>query len=208
MPDAYGEQKTKCLKYAYNTRTWTFFEYPVLITDYSLRSVNDIIVYGRTGEDVIEYAFESDANLTDRIYGDTLTVDTVTPIHFELDSGQRTDSLNHNKQFVESKFNVITLHEKDSFPMRVTVHVDGCPTVVTRDVNTDSAFWKQSKSDLGTLATTFSSDASDIFNVFRQMFVRYSGKGKSVRHIIEGESLYPFKIYEIDYRYRNLNIKQ
>lgn len=208
MPDPYGADFTKCLKYAYNTRIWTYFEYPVLITDYTLHSVNDIAVYGYVSGNAVEYSFESDSDLGTQTYGDVLIPNVNKSIAFEVDSGQKTDSLNHNKQFVESKFNVVTLHEKDSFPMKITVHVDGCPFVTTRDVNTDSAFWKQDVSQVGTLSTNFTSDNSDIFNVFRQMFIRYSGKGKSIRHIIEGESLYPFKIYEIDYRYRNLNVKQ
>ena len=131
-----------------------------------------------------------------------------TPISFTLDSGQKSDKLNYTRQFVESKFNLATLHEKDCFPMRVTVHIDGMPYVTVKDVNTDSAFWKTANSEMGTLTTDFTSNNSEIFNVFRQMFLRYSGKGRSVRHIIEGESMYPFKLYEINYRYKNLNVKQ
>lgn len=208
MPDPYGSDFTKCLKYAYNTRIWTYFEYPVLITNYTLHSVNDIVVYGYASGDAVEYNFESDSILGTQPYGDVPIPNVNKAISFEIDSGQKTDSLNHLKQFVESKFNVVTLHEKDSFPMKITVHIDGCPFVTTKDVNTDSAFWKQDVSQVGTLSTNFTSNDSDIFNVFRQMFIRYSGKGKSIRHIVEGESLYPFKIYEIDYRYRNLNVKQ
>ena len=217
-----GVYSTKCLKYTYNTRVWTYFEYPALLTSYNLKSVNDIAMYGYTNIDgnveAVEFKFESDRDFDEYRYGDVLTIPTnfsnksVTPIPFELDSGQKTDSLNYSKQFVESKFNVVTLHEKDCFPMSVVVHVDGCPHVTTKDINTDSAFWKQDVRQVGTLGTSFvydeGSTPSDIFNVFRQMFLRYSGKGKSIRHIIKGESRYPFKIYEIDYRYRKLNTKQ
>lgn len=129
------------------------------------------------------------------------------PVHFELDSGQKSDSVGVPKQFVESKFNITTLHDKDCFPMNVTVHVDGMPHVVTRDVNTDSAFWKTTSSCIGTVSTMFTSNDSEVFNTFRQMYLRYSGRGRSIRHIVEGSSLYPFKIYDINYRYRNLNIK-
>lgn len=208
MPDPHGKPFTKCLKYSYNTRVWTYFEYPVLLTDYRLNNVNDIVVYGYFNGNAVEYRFEAEAFLENCTYGDWLDLETPSAIAFELDSGQKTDSLNRSKQFVESKFNVVTLHEQDCFPMSVTVHIDGSPFVATRNVNTDSAFWSQHATELGTLATTFTSEVSDIFNVFRQMFIRYSGKGKSIRHIIEGESVYPFKIYEVDYRYRNLNIKQ
>ena len=222
---------TTCIRYHYVDRRWTVYKYPISIQSYEMLSVSNIRVFGYTStygtKAYGEFALDADyslifKNVPDNLpYADCLKVidsfdsldeyitnGILQPIRFELDSGQKTDSLNHNKQFVESKFNVVTLHEKDSFPMKITVHVDGCPFVTTRDVNTDSAFWKQDVSQLGTLSTNFTSDASDIFNVFRQMFIRYSGKGKSIRHIIEGESLYPFKIYEIDYRYRNLNVKQ
>lgn len=217
-----GVYATKCLKYTYNTRVWTYFEYPALLTSYNLKSVTDIAMYGYTNIDgnveAVEFKFESDKDFDEYRYGDVLTVPTsfsnnsVTPIPFELDSGQKTDSLNYSKQFVESKFNVVTLNEKDCFPMSVVVHVDGCPHITTKDVHTDSAFWKQDVRHVGTLGTSFvydeGSTSPDIFNVFRQMFLRYSGKGKSIRHIIKGESQYPFKIYEIDYRYRKLNTKQ
>jgi hypothetical protein len=217
-----GVYTTKCLKYTYNTRVWTYFEYPALLTSYNLKSVTDIAMYGYTNIDgnveAVEFKFESDRDFDEYRYGDVLTVPTsfsdksVTPIPFELDSGQKTDSLNYSKHFVETKFNVVTLNEKDCFPMSVVVHVDGCPHITTKDVHTDSAFWKQDVRHVGTLGTSFvydeGSTSPDIFNVFRQMFLRYSGKGKSIRHIIKGESQYPFKIYEIDYRYRKLNTKQ
>lgn len=207
MPYLKDVYRTRCLKYDYLTKVWTRYEYPMLITSVNFKSVSDIHLYGKADAGFIEVLFNSD-DYSESNYGDRLSEDTVLPIAFSVDSGQKSDTLNRPKQFVESKFNLATLHGKDCFPMRVTVHVDGTPHVTVKDINTDSAFWKTSIQDVGTLNTNFVSDSSDIFNVFRQMFIRYSGKGKSIRHIIEGESVSPFKIYSINYRYKNLNIKQ
>lgn len=224
------ETSTLCVRYNYNTRVWNVHEYPVVFTFYEMFGVSDIRLIGyvvaegvkRFKEFVLDadYAkyFTSEAESCP--YADCLSkVDRLSnwkplvasgilrPIEFALDSGQKSDTVANTRQFVETKFNVATLHDKDSFPIRITVHVDGMPSVTTKEVYTDSAFWKEQLSDVGTLSTEFARDNSSLFNVFRQMFIRYSGKGRSIRHIIEGSSLYPFKIYEINYRYRNLNIK-
>lgn len=224
------ESTTLCLRYNYTSKIWTFHEYPVVFISYEILNVSDIHLFGYQkvtfGRVYAEYILDAEYDklfddvsdtlpYTDVIYPvtslanwETLLIDDmIRPIAFELDSGQKSDSLNKDKQFVETKFNVTTLHAKDSFPMKITIHIDGFPSIITRNVYTDSAFWKEKLSHTGTLSTTFASNGSDIFNVFRQMFLRYSGKGRSIRHLIEGESLYPFKIYEIDYRYRNLNTK-
>lgn len=220
---------TACIMYDYTYKRWNVHEYPFIALDYEMLNLNDIRITGyvlRDGSKYYgEYVINNDysavfSNVPENVpYADILNTipnldswydlssSTFAPIPFTLDSGQKSDSLANTKQFVESKFNLATLHQKDSFPMRITVYIDGCPHVITKDVNTDAAFWKESTSHVGTLNTSFITNDSDIFNVFRQMFIRYSGKGKSIRHIIEGESLYPFKIYEIDYRYRNLNTK-
>lgn len=222
---------TRCLRYRYSTKIWTTYEYPVVFTSYEMVNVSDIRLFGYAmldakrvyGEYILDGKYEAlfDNVPENVVYADVmrpvsnlnswttmLSNGTLLPIPFELDSGQKTDSVSQTKQFVETKFNVTTLHEKDCFPMRVTIHIDGHPSIITREVYADSAFWKDSAVQPGTLATTFTANDSDIFNVFRQMFLRYSGKGKSIRHILEGESVYPFKIYDISYRYRNLNIKQ
>lgn len=222
---------TMCLRYDYSSKRWTTHEYPFVATSYEMLSISDIRILGYVlddnrkiyGEYLLDASYAKVFNEVSETQPYTDCVRQISevsnweqlvndgvlqPISFAFDSGQKADTVNQHKQFVESKFSLATLHEKDSFPMRVTIHVDGCPYVTTKDINTDSAFWKESVEHLGTLNTEFSTHGSDIFNVFRQMFIRYSGKGRSVRHIIEGESLYPFKIYEINYRYRNLNVKQ
>lgn len=127
------------------------------------------------------------------------------PIEFELDTGQKTDTILTTKQFVETKLVVATLHKFDAFPMQVLVHVDGTPNVVTRDISTDAPFWKND-SDVGVLNTNVY--GNDTFNTLRQLVLRYSGKGKSVRHVITGRGLCNFKLYETYIRYKLLNTKQ
>ena len=227
---------TSCLKYSYNNKLWTAYEYPALFVDFEMFSVNDIRVFAKIQTDAgityAEYSIEKDIeelfdNVAENLpYGDFLTESTEgiaadiaswttvsetqpLPIHFVIDSGQKTDSLGYTKQFVETKLVVSTEHEKDTFPVKVTVHVDGDSRIHTVDVNTDSAFWKSETSHVGTLgAGPLLSSGGMPLHTFRQMFLRYSGKGKSVRHIVEGTSVYKFKFYGIYIRYRNLNVKQ
>jgi hypothetical protein len=136
-------------------------------------------------------------------------MDTISPIEFELDTGQKTDTILTTKQFVETKLVVSTNTKYDKFPMQLVVHVDGDPNIITRDVSTDSAFWKDG-STFGMLNTTFNtlSDTSDISGTLRQLVVRYSGKGKSIRHILTGSSFCNFKLYETYVRYKHPNVKQ
>lgn len=226
-------ENTVCLRYNFSDKHWTFYTYPVQMYDYKMKSSTDIRVFGTyvcDGIDYVnEYILDAERTLED-LYGENIPytdylrpntgiviiegfqgyVDSkcVLPIPFELDSGQKSDTVNVTKQYVETKLNFATLHPKDAFPIMLTVHVDGVLHPIVKDVSTDSTFWKESGSDVGVFGKPLALDNSDVFNTFRQMFVRYSGKGKSIRHIIEGESLYPFKLYDISYRYRNLNLKQ
>ena len=157
------------------------------------------------------------------VYGDVLEVGLAlnnTPekrLHVEMseipfiwDTGQKTDSISDYRQFVESKFAFATLDEADSFPFTLHVAIDGDPHVTTIDVSTDAPFWKTAESK-GVANTAFrlgnDSPATGAFNTLRQLVVRYSGKGKSIRHIIEGESSHNFKLYETYVRYKNISGK-
>ena len=248
LPDALC---TRCLRYDYNTRVWTYHEYMPRFKFANVKALNDIRLIGTLpeGGPICEFLLDADVNalsfstsaapyVSDIPYGDIVTrtdapkegtygtgikatvteleaylsnpdVQCVAPIAFELDTGQKTDAILTTKQFVESKMVFATLSPNDSFPMQVTVHVDGDPHITTKDISTDAPFWENSSSG-GALNTTFGgiSSSSDNFNVLRQLIVRYSGKGKSVRHILTGESLYNFKLYETYARYKLLNVKQ
>lgn len=220
--------KTVMLKYTYGSRIWTKFEYPVTLIDYEILSVDDIRLYTKEG---YEYYFDkelkdvasgilSDDEINNIRYGDILTEtvkeldsielhpEYVTPIRYYLRSGQKTDNISTTKQFVETKLLLATLQEKDNFPMEVTINIDGSRHPLHWDTYTDGALWKTSINDVGVLNTNISSDNADVFNVFRQMFLRYSGKGKSIEHILSGVSYYNFKLYVLYYRYKTLNVKQ
>jgi hypothetical protein len=181
------------------------------VLDYRIVSLNDIHIFGTYGEYTAEFVFDADCD--HGAYADVLRDDSL-PIEFEWDTGQKTDSIAHTKQFVESKLMFATLGEQDSFPFTLYIAIDGDPHVTRTDVSTDAPFWKttdgQSRGVLGTAfalggATT---PASGNFNTLRQFVTRYSGKGKSIRHVIVGASSCNFKLYETYVRYKNLNVKQ
>ena len=231
------EDSTLCLKYEYIDKRWTIHEYPVVFFNYEIFSHEDVRLFGYVlndsgkrvyGEysinlDISEifntvaenlpygdFVIESSAGIAADIanWGTVAYDGKLIPIRFVIDSGQKTDSKWYTKQFSESKFVVSTMHQKDSFPMQVTVHIDGAPHVHVVNVNTDSSFWKNTVNDIGVLSTETYPSTSDIFNTYRKMFIRYSGKGTSIRHIIEGDSLYPFKLYDVIYRFKVLNVKK
>lgn len=223
---------TMCLKYEYTRKIWSKYQYPVHFTDYEMLDINDIRLKTLTGE---EYYFNKtleevypdlDAEILENIpYSDYISLTKsdfenyintadefrekyTKPIRYMIDSGQKSDTVSYTKQFTETKIILATLHQKDKFPFTLTVKIDGKPQPISIGVHTDSALWKDDKSDINTLSTIFEASDSNIFNVLRQMFVRYSAKGKSLQHIILGESYFNFKFYVVYYRYKLLNFKQ
>lgn len=140
-----------------------------------------------------------------------------TPILFIFDSGQKTDRIAYTKQFTEAKVMCVTESQRDSFPCVVQVAVDGELRVHTIQVNTDSPFWKtdsgfrtddDSDDILLSLNRNIYSDSADILNTMRQLIVRYSGKGHTVRFVLQGNSVCRFRIHSVLSRYRTLNVKQ
>lgn len=201
---------TVCFKYNYTSKLWTQHILPIRVRHYDILKADDIRLFDETLNS--EYYFEKDSS-TDDVYGDIIRRDVdgndiITPIKFSVDSGQKTDNISLTKQFVESKIIVATLSAKDNFKMDVRVDIEGNTFKKHTDLNTDGALLRGSADDILTLGSNLDTDTADTFNVMRQMFLRYSGKGKTVRHVITGESLYKFKIYEVFYRYKLLNFKQ
>jgi hypothetical protein len=185
-------------------------------------STRGVSVVGESDGEFYEYLiFDNDytrfdIGLNKRLpleYADVVSDSVSCPIDFSWDTGQKTDSIRATKQFVESKLVFATLSEEDSFPFKLYIAVDGDPHTTVTDVSTDAPFWKTSDNESkGVLGTAFTlggipNPATGIFNTLRQLVVRYSGKGKSIRHVIEGKSLYNFKLYETYIRYKNLNVK-
>lgn len=208
------DNSTVCLKYIFTQKRWTCYNYPVLIYRHVVLNAEDIRLFGYLDEDknhpYVEYYFNKSSEGYADVLGDLDDKKNPieTPIKFMLDSGQKTDNISLTKQFVESKLIVSTLSEIDNFKMDVRVDIDGNTFDKHIDVNTDGAFLRTG-SNLLTLntATNLFADAETL-DTFRQMFLRYSGKGKTIRHIISGESNCPFKIYEVFFRFKYLNIKQ
>ena len=216
---------TLVFKYEYTRKIWSKFTYPVILSTAKLMEVHNILVIDTNG---IVYDFDKSLdwfkkkhNLEYLKYGDYLTKDLVaTPINFYLDTGQKSSSMQYTKQFTESKFIIATVEVKDSFPIKTTIYVDGVNLiashkhmlkdmqVITTDPNTDGSFSKTSPEDIGYLNTNVVNDSGDTFNVMRQMILRYMGKGKTLRHVLEGSSSFNFKIYVLYYRYRIPHNKQ
>jgi hypothetical protein len=215
---------TEILKYNYTTRIWTHHSVHKYIGYYAILDINNIRFFEKVYNGIYtehytrEYIFESNVDVSkyDSVYGDVdgtvyegHTYTDVNPIRFSLDSGQKTDNISLTKQFVESKMIVATLNSKDNFKMDVRVDIDGNTFKKHIDLNTDGALLRGSADDILTLGSNTDFDKTvDTFNTLRQMFLRYAGKGKTIRHIISGESLCKFKIYETFYRYKILNVKQ
>ena len=210
-------EKTICLRYNYTTRIWCMCEYPVRLYDYRINTVEDIRLYGKIPKKVsdtdflevyAEFEFDSDSELYADIIGET-----EVPIEFEWDSGQKTDNIATRKQFTESKIVFSTEDEIENFPMELIVAVDGDPNITRIDVRTDAPLIKTTES-VGVLGTNLrlSEDFSDPnvskSGLIRQLIVRYSGRGRSVRHILRGVAKSPFRMYEAYVRYKLVDNKR
>ena len=206
LPNSF-KVKTTCLRYNYSSKLWTVCIYPIVAHYYEMLNLNDIRIFGNTFDWYAEFKFDSECSGT--TYGDVIPfseLETV-PIEFEWDTGQKTDNISLAKQFVESKLVFATEDDLEFFPMELTVHVDGDPHVTTLDVNSDAPFWKVEDSK-GVANTAFRLGSESDTGVFRQLIVRYSGKGRSVRHILRGSPTSNFRLYETYVRYKTLNIKR
>lgn len=228
------DSNTTCFKYNYNTKRWNCTRYPISVESCFTHSLTDVRLFGKNSVgDYCEYYFDKtfkeayEIELNGVRYGDILSESkagivadvqtyllgdasaiTVTPIAFELDTGQKSDQILTKKQFVETKIVLSTDSHAPAIDMQCTVHVGGNASIVVKDVSTDSAFWKKETGGmvLNTSGTGFGN--ADAKNVLRQIVLRYSGKGNSIRHIITGKSLSNFSLYETYVRYKLLNVKQ
>lgn len=216
-------RRTLCLRYDLTDRFWRVSEYPLPFYTYRQFGFDDVRLYcadsNSLGDDgsgsVREFQFDHDVRSDTSglgAYGDVIGGEVV-PIEFEWDTGQKTDSIAQTKQFVESKLMFATGDALETFPMELTVAIDGDPHVVHKDINTDSPFWNSDDLETkGTLGTTFRLGNEGLGysdkGVLRQLVVRYSGKGRSIRHILKGRTRSNFKLYETYVRYKTLNVKR
>jgi hypothetical protein len=203
------ETSTMCLRFEYVSGHWAVYEYPVLLKEYWTESISKIHVFGTYNDIYSEWVLDSDCGNT----YDEASITANVPIAFELDTGQKTDGIFTQKQFVETKFIFATEDDYEMFPMQAVVAIDGDPHVSVIDVNSDAPFWKlDTTSSKGVAGTAFrlSSEGcgrSDS-GILRQLILRYSGKGRSIRHILKGTADSNFRLYEAYVKYKNLNIKK
>lgn len=207
LPDTQNDM-THCLRYSYDLKIWTYCTYPVIVKSYKIFSLTNIVLFAE--KEGTQYELEFDA-VPKQDWVDF--IDDSQPIEFELDTGMKTDNISMQKQFVESKFIFATEDDIEMFPVELTVAIDGDPHITHLDVNSDSPFWKDHKFSRGVVGTSFrlSNDESlgrSSSGIFRQLVVRYSGKGRSIRHILRGASQSNFRLYETYVRYKTLNVKK
>lgn len=137
-----------------------------------------------------------------------------TPIAFIIDFGQKSSNYTLDKQFLESKLIFATLQSKDIIPIVLDIETDGENMSMSNnkihiDPNTSGALWRTNIQDKGTLNTIFGFDTNTNYDgIMRQLIVKYSGKGKTIRHVISGKTISKFKFYSLDNRYRILAKKQ
>lgn len=130
------------------------------------------------------------------------------PIKYLIDFGQKSSNYTVFKTFLETKMSLATLSEKDTFPFEVYITTDGIESPLHWDITTDSALWKDSFLQKGTLSTLFTTNNAEYNGIMRQLIIKYSGKGKTIHHVITGKSKYNFKFYSMDVRSRILPKKQ
>jgi hypothetical protein len=83
--------------------------------------------------------------------------------------------------------------------------MDGIKSVVKQEVKSSSNFWATDQKTLATLSTTtLRSNASNLANIVKTLTLRHAGKGKTVRHVLSGQSLNYFKFLQVFYKYRLL----
>lgn len=218
----YPSGKTTCFKYDYVRKIWTSLEFPVVLFDYIQTTEDELYLVATDNKifmfekDFTEYVKNNGDTDNDDIrdadipYGDYLEPNVYSPINFVIDSGQKTDNISTTKQYVETKIIFATMDDMDNFPVDVDIYIDGIHFKQTHiDVNSDGAILKQEPlNDSLILGTNIVTRDSDLLNTFRQFILRYSGKGKSIRHYISGNSTYNFKVYVTYYRYKLTHNKQ
>jgi len=204
--------KTVLIKYDYGTRVFTLMEYPIKIKQVFIDSVQNILVTDINGK---QYYFNKkfpDAFVDVIGYGDVLNTEysligeltAVTPISFEIDSGEKSDDMGYEKNFVETRITFGLKSAKEVIPVTLDVYTDGHKQIAHKAVETDSPFWNDSLDDLAALNTGFDTNTSQIINTLKELRIRHHGFGKTVRHVITGNSVTKFKIYVIYYKYRTL----
>src|SRR5574344_663603 len=221
---------TSVYKYEYTRHIWMKHKLPIAVNSYIVNSVEDIRLFDAEGKEfyyekeIQDFTSQKNDIQTRLQYGDALTysVDKILdlyskatisdaviyPIEFSLESGQKTDSISITKQFIETKMLLATLSDKDCFPFTVYVMTDDLTIPVKKDITTDAPFWKDDRTDTAVLNTIIQVNKSNAVNTIRQLVLRYSGRGKTINHIIKGITYSKFKLFVVYYKYKVLPIKQ
>ena len=211
-----SKNTTTVLKYEYATKVWTKHTYPDRFIRTFVNTVDDIRVigahatyqFGKSMEELKANADNYDYAVDDSClvqYGDWILGTDLkyhpAPFNFLVDTGQKSYSMNNIKQFVESKLIFAILDSNDSIPLTVDVYVDNYSQILHVDPATSSSFWRKMESMI--LGSDIPAGASQYQPCIKQLFLRYSGKGYTIRHRISGLSYSNFKFYVSYYRYKS-----
>lgn len=213
------ENESHVFRYNFTTRIWEHHRYSCYFNRYSVIENQQICLYSDVNNSTKIYLYDAQENPTDDCNGEDV------PIEYELDTGSKTNSIVTTKQFTESKIICTSDVENPNITMHATVIIDGDKHPYEQDISTDGAFTKESGMQSGidditdnnlialTLGTTVNTESFDEYrrnnasNTYN-LYLRHSGKGRSVRYILKGVAKSPFRLYEICTRFKNLNVKQ
>jgi len=204
---------TTVLKYEFATKRWTKHIYPDRFIKEHIVSLDDIRVIGEKDvyqieKDITEYSeYQS---LTG--YGDILN-GVITPIHYEINTGPKSYSMQYPHQFVETKILFGVLDDSNAqLPLQVDIYSDNFKNILHIDPSTSNTLWRDTVApreitnvnDNSTILTLNSDTIADdkVIPILKQLFLRYSGKGFTVTHHLKGESNCYFKCYVIYVRFK------
>lgn len=213
------EDTTEVLKYEFTRAIWNRYTLPKSFIGYDLNDIDNIILYDSTGS---SYEFNKECIVdisNNEYYGDTLFDDNGQTyrkaFEFSVDSGEKTTTLMITKQYVESKLITSPLNNPDIYPINVDIYVDGFNTFSKHiDCSSDHSAIQDTFSpptesqSIALLNTNINANNSYVKNTLRQEFIRYSLKGKTIRHVISGNSYSNFELFVVYYKYKDSHVKQ
>ena len=217
IPDT---DSTTVLKYEFATKCWTKHNYPDRFISAHIISLDDIRIISKDNVYQFNRDFASYVTLENNYvgYGDILN-GVITPIHYEINTGPKSYSMQYPHQFVETKILFGVLDDSNAqLPLQVDIYSDNFKNILHIDPSTSNTLWRDNVApreitnvnDNFTILTLNSDTIADdkVTPILKQLFLRYSGKGFTVTHHLKGESNCYFKCYVIYTRFKETILKK
>lgn len=211
--------ETTVLKYEFATKRWTKHKYPDRFIRVHMISLDDIRIIGEDDvyqieKDITEYTEYQ--NLSG--YGDIIN-GAIVPIHYEINTGAKSYSMQYPHQFVESKILFsVSDNMNVQLPLEVDIYSDNFKNILHVDPSTSNTLWRDivAPKDITNAVgneqvLTLNSDIIEdnpVYPIMKQLFLRYSGKGFTVTHHLQGNSNCKFKCYVIYVRFKETILKK